>query len=120
GLVTPSGAAAVSMALLSQLERGDHVLAQEGVYGGTRKLLDSLQATQGIGVTYVPGGDPEAWARARTPRTRLLYVESLTNPCLDIPALDAAVAFARAEGLRTIIDNTFPTPINFRPAQLGF
>jgi len=120
GLVTPSGAAAVSMALLAHLERGDHVIAQEGVYGGTRKLLDSLEATHGIRVTYVAGDDVEAWEQARTEKTRVLYVESLTNPCLDIAALDEAVVFARRHRLVSIIDNTFPTPINLRPAELGF
>jgi cystathionine beta-lyase/cystathionine gamma-synthase len=119
-VVTPSGTAAVSMALLAHLEKGEHVLAQEHLYGGTRKLLDSLSARYGVDVTYVPAEEPEAWARALRPGTRVFYVETLTNPLLEVAPLDEAVAFSRRHGLVSVIDNTFATPVNFRPVGLGF
>ncbi|QRK10906.1 aminotransferase class I/II-fold pyridoxal phosphate-dependent enzyme [Archangium violaceum] len=119
-VVTPSGTAAVSMALLAHLEKGEHVLAQDHLYGGSRKLLDSLRERYGVEVTYVPAEEPEAWARALRPTTRVFYLETLTNPLLEVAPLDEAVAFARRHGLVSMIDNTFATPVNFRPVELGF
>ncbi len=119
-VVTPSGTAAVSMALLAHLEKGDHVLAQDHLYGGTRKLMDSLSERYGVDVTYVPAEEPEAWARALRATTRVFYMETITNPLLEVAPLDEAVAFSRRHGLVSVIDNTFATPVNFRPVGLGF
>ena len=119
-IVGPSGTAAISMTLQTLLAQGDHLLAQERVYGGTRKVLDALAGRQGIEVSYVPFEAVEPWREALRPNTRAIYVESLTNPLLEIGPLDEAAAFARAHGLVSVIDNTFASPVVFRPAELGF
>jgi cystathionine beta-lyase/cystathionine gamma-synthase len=119
-LVTASGMAAISTSLLAVLTSGDHLLAQDCLYGGTHDLLTRDFAGFGLSYGFVPGDDPDAWPRALTPRTRAIYVEALSNPLLQVPELRAVVAFARAHGLVSIIDNTFATPVNFRPVELGF
>jgi cystathionine gamma-synthase/cystathionine gamma-lyase/cystathionine beta-lyase len=119
-LATASGMAAVSASLFSILRAGDHVLAQEGVYGGTHDLMTRDLPRLGIEVTFVPGEDPAAWPIAATARTRVFYVESMTNPLVRIADLPAAAAFARERGMVSIIDNTFATPLALRPLRHGF
>lgn len=118
-VVTPSGTAAISMALTSHLSAGDHVLAQRDIYGGTRKILTDLGHRMGVSVSYVDMEDADAWQRALTRQTRIFYIESISNPLLAIAPLDQVVAFARDHGLVTMVDNTIATPVNFRPAALG-
>lgn len=120
GLVTASGIAAVSASLLSVLKAGDHVLAQDALYGGTHQLLTQDLPRYGITVDFVDGNKPEAWAAKLKPNTRVFYTESVTNPLLKIADHSAVVAFARQHGLVSMIDNTFATPINFRPIALGY
>ena len=119
-LVAASGMAAISATLLSLLATGDHVLAHDGLYGGTYDFLAKDLPKLGISVTFVDAGRPETWAAHVTPKTRIFYVETITNPLLRVLALDEVVAFARARKLVTIIDNTIATPIQFRPAEHGF
>jgi cystathionine gamma-synthase/cystathionine gamma-lyase/cystathionine beta-lyase len=119
-LATASGMAAVSASLFSILRAGDHVLAQEGVYGGTHDLMTRDLPRLGIEVTFVSGEDPAAWSKAATARTRVFYLESMTNPLVRIADLPAAAAFARARGIVSIIDNTFATPLALRPLRHGF
>src|SRR5437870_3256553 len=109
-LATASGMAAISASLRSVLRAGDHVIAQEGLYGGTHDLMTRDLPRLGIAVTFVPGDDPAAWRAAATPRTRVFYVEALTNPLLRVGDLPAAAAFARERDIVSIIDNTFATP----------
>jgi cystathionine beta-lyase/cystathionine gamma-synthase len=120
GLVTASGMAAISAALLSLLGAGDHVLAHESLYGGTHGLLTGDLAALGIEVTFVDANRAETFAAALRPNTRVFYVEAITNPLLQVPDLDGVVAFARKHGLTTLIDSTLATPVNFRPAERGF
>ncbi len=119
-LATVSGMAAISAALLSNLRAGDEVLAQEGLYGGTHDLMTRDLPRLGIEVRFVPGDDPAAWRKALSPRTRVFYLESMTNPLVRIADLPAAAAFARERGLVSIVDNTFATPLSFRPLRHGF
>jgi cystathionine beta-lyase/cystathionine gamma-synthase len=119
-LATASGMAAISASLLSVLRAGDHVLAQEGLYGGTHDLMTRDLPRLGIGVTFVPGDDPAAWRAAATARTRVFYLEALTNPLLRVADLPAAAAFARERDLVSIVDNTFATPLALRPLRHGF
>ena len=119
-LVTASGMAAISTTLLTVLAPGDHLLAQDCVYGGTHDLLSHELAELGIHTDFVDADDPESWAARLRPKTRAIYVESLTNPLLQVADLEAVVRFARAHGLVSIIDNTFTTPVNFRPIEHGF
>jgi cystathionine beta-lyase/cystathionine gamma-synthase len=71
-------------------------------------------------VDFVSGIDPAAWSAALRPNTRMLYVESISNPLMEVADLRAGVDFARQNGLLSVIDNTFASPVNFRPAELGF
>jgi cystathionine beta-lyase/cystathionine gamma-synthase len=119
-LVTSSGMAAISSTLLSLLAAGDHVLAHDGLYGGTYDLLTQDLPRLGITATFVDASRPETWAAAVTPRTRVFYVETLTNPLIQLVALDEVARFARERGLISVIDNTLATPINFRPVEHGF
>jgi len=119
-LVTSSGMAAISSTLLSLLSTGDHVLAHDGLYGGTFDLLTKDLPRLGITCTFVDAGRPETWAAQVTPRTRVFYVETLTNPLVQVVALDDVARFARERGLVSIIDNTIATPINYRPVEHGF
>jgi len=119
-LVTASGMAAISTTLLTVLAPGDHLLAQDCVYGGTHDLLTTELAALGIETDFVDADDPASWARRLRPNTRAIYVESLTNPLLQVADLEGVVQFARAHGLVSMVDNTFATPVNFRPMEWGF
>ena len=119
-LVTSSGMAAISTALLALLSNGDHFLAQNCLYGGTHDLVTKDLVGYGITHSFVDGSRPDTWEAALQPNTKLMYVESIANPLLDVPDLEAVVAFAKRHGLITLIDNTFASPINFRPAEAGF
>ncbi len=119
-VVAGSGMAAISTTLLALLENGDHFLAQDCLYGGTRGLL--TEDIPGIGVDYdlIRGNDPDSWSALLRPKTRLVYVETMTNPLLEVTDLEAVVAFAREHGLISVVDNTFASPVNLRPLELGF
>lgn len=119
-LVTASGMAAISTALLTVAGAGDHLLLQRELYGGTHGLATVELPHLGIECDLVDGGDPSAWESKLRPTTKALYLESLSNPLLGVPDLEAAVAFARAHGLVSMVDNTFASPLGLRPAELGF
>jgi len=119
-LVTASGMAAISTALLTLLASGDHLLAQNCLYGGTHDLVTKDLGAYGITHDFFDASQPETWESKLRPTTKLLYVETIANPLLDVPDLEAVVKFAKAHGLVTLIDNTFASPVNFRPAELGF
>jgi cystathionine gamma-synthase/cystathionine gamma-lyase/cystathionine beta-lyase len=119
-LVAASGMAAISSALLSLLAAGDHVIAHDGLYGGTHDLFSKDLPRLGIACTFVDAHRPETWEAALRPTTRAFYVETLTNPLIQVVALPEVARFARAHGLVSLIDNTLATPIQFRPAEHGF
>ncbi|MEM7193764.1 MAG: aminotransferase class I/II-fold pyridoxal phosphate-dependent enzyme [Pseudomonadota bacterium] len=120
GLVTSSGMAAISTALLSVLKSGDHLIAQTGLYGGTHTFLVHDLTQLGIEVDLVDMSDISNLENSFKPNTRAIYVESMTNPKLNVIALDEVVARARSREIVTLIDNTLPSPVNFRPAEMGF
>jgi cystathionine beta-lyase/cystathionine gamma-synthase len=119
-LVTASGMAAISTTLLTVLSSGDHVLVQDCLYGGTRGFLTHECPSLGIAVDSIDANDPASWEPKLRPGTRAIYVETMTNPLLEVGDLRAVVEFAHTHGLVSIIDNTFATPVNFRPPELGF
>ena len=119
-LVAASGMAAITTALLTVLKKGDHLLAQNCLYGGTHSFLTRDIADFGIAVDFVPCDEPEAWETCVRPETRAIYVETMSNPLLEVADLPAVVAFARSHGLVSLIDNTFASPVNFRPLEMGF
>jgi cystathionine beta-lyase/cystathionine gamma-synthase len=112
--------AAISATLFTTLSAGDHLLAQSCLYGGTYDLLAHDFAKFGIEFDFVDADDRDSWKAALRPNTRAFYVEALTNPLLEVADLRGAAEFAREYGLVSIIDNTFATPVNFRPIELGF
>jgi cystathionine gamma-lyase len=118
GLAFASGLAATD-ALLHLLDSGDHVVYSDDVYGGTFRLFDKVFKRHGLSFTPVDASDPGNVERAMTPRTRMVWLESPTNPMLKIADLAAIAALARARGAVSVVDNTFATPFFQRPLELG-
>ena len=119
-LVAASGMAAISTSLLAMLKAGDHLLVLDCPYGGTRGFIVEVLPRFGISYTFIDPNDPRDWKHKLTPTTRAIYVETITNPLMQVPDLGAVVEFARSNDLLSMVDNTFASPINFRPAEHGF
>ena len=119
-VATSSGMAAVTATILAFLKQGDHLLAGNCLYGGTHDFLTQHAEDLGLSYTFVDDQRPDSWAHALRPNTRMFLVESITNPLMRVPRLRQVVEFARKERLMTIIDNTFASPVNFRPLSIGF
>lgn len=119
-IVTGSGMAAISGTLFSLLSQGDHVLVQDCVYGGTRGLFDNELRRMGITYTLVDLEDSASWASSLRGTTRAIYVETLSNPLIQVADLEAIVKFARDNGILSIVDNTFASPVNCAPIRFGF
>jgi cystathionine beta-lyase/cystathionine gamma-synthase len=119
-LVAASGMAAISTALLTVLKQGDHILIQDCTYGGTDSFVTHEFKSFGIEYDKIDAADPDSWHAKLRPNTRAIYVEAIANPVMSVADVAAAAAFAREHGLVSMIDNTFATPINFRPAEWGF
>jgi cystathionine gamma-lyase len=118
GLAFASGLAATD-AILHLLSAGDHVLASDDVYGGTFRLFDKVFRRHGLEFSYADMSDPANVARELRPNTRLVWIESPTNPMLKIVDLAAVAGLARAAGALSVVDNTFATPYFQRPLALG-
>jgi methionine-gamma-lyase len=118
-LVTSSGMGAIFTAVMSLLQSGDHVVAQQNLYPGATTLLNELLPRWGIDCTFVDQTDTSAFNEAVRPRTKLIYVETPTNPLMHITDLRAVASLARERGITTIVDNTFATPINQRALRYG-
>ena len=119
-LVTGSGMAAISTSLLTFLGKGDHLLAQDCLYGGTHDFVTKDIEKFGISYDFINGNDPDSWGRKLKPSTKAIYVETISNPLMQVPDLESVVGFAKSHGLVSMIDNTFASPVNFRPSELGF
>jgi cystathionine gamma-lyase len=118
GLAFASGLAATD-AILHLLSAGDHVVFSDDVYGGTFRLFDKVFRRQGLEFTAVDMTDPARVERALRPATRLVWIESPTNPMLKIVDLAAVAAVCRPRRVHTVVDNTFATPYLQRPLELG-
>ncbi len=118
-LVTASGMAAISTALLTVLSAGDHLLVQDSLYGGTHDFITKDFASFGIEYDFINGDDPASWKSKLRKTTKAIYLETVTNPLLHIPDIQAFIEFAKSNGLVSMIDNTFASPVNFRPAESG-
>jgi cystathionine beta-lyase/cystathionine gamma-synthase len=114
-----SGMGAITTTILALLKTGDHIVAQRDIYGGVTKFFSHWLPRLGIETTFVDTNDFDQHARAIRPNTRLLYLESPTNPTLRVVDLEKAVALTREHGLISMTDSTFATPINQRPAEYG-
>ncbi len=118
-VLTASGMAAVAVAALSVLRPGDHVVCADCVYSGTFELFGKVLPRWGVETTFVDPTDPEHYARALRPNTRLVYVETPANPVLTVTDIRAVAECSRAAGAVCVADNTFATPYNTRPLSLG-
>ena len=119
-LVAASGMAAIAGALFGVLESGDHVLVGDGLYGGTHELVTKDFARYGIEYDFIDVAEPRTWTAGLRPETRVVYVETITNPLVKVGDLAAVAPFARENGLISMIDNTFASPVNFRPPEHGY
>jgi len=116
---TASGMAAVAGALLSQLAAGDHVVAARALFGSCRYIIETLLPRFGVQSTLVDGRDLDAWRAAVRPETRLFFLETPTNPALELVDIAGVSAIARGAGAVVVVDNVFATPILQRPLSLG-
>jgi len=119
-LVTASGMAAISTTLLALFSPGDHILVQNCLYGGTQDFIISDFVPLGFQFDFIDADDPTSWTSMLKPNTRGLYVETITNPLIQVGDLKALAEFSRTNRLISMIDNTFATPVNFRPAEWGY
>ncbi len=114
-----TGMAAVSAAFLGSLQTGDHIVSATALFGSCRYVMETLLPRFGITTTFVDGSDLSAWAAAMTPRTKLLFVETPSNPTLSIVDIAAVAKIADKGGARLIVDNAFASPALQRPMELG-
>ncbi len=119
GLALASGQQAIAVALFNLAHAGHHVVAAEALYGGTITLLGQTFRRLGIGVTFVDATNPDAIARAIRPETRVVYIETLSNPKNDVLDYEAIAGVAHKHGLPLVCDNTAMTPVLFRPFDHG-
>jgi len=117
--VFASGMGAITTSILAFLKAGDHIVAQRDIYGGVTKFFSQWLPKVGIETTFVDTTDCEQHAKAIRPNTRLLYLESPTNPALRVIDMKRTAALAKQHGLLSMIDSTFGTPINQHPAEFG-
>jgi cystathionine beta-lyase/cystathionine gamma-synthase len=118
-LTFASGMGAITTTILALLKSGDHIVAQRDIYGGVTKFLTQWLPKLGIETTFVETTSHEEHGRAIQPNTKLLYLESPTNPTLRVVDLKAAANLSKHHGLISMIDGTFGTPINQHPADYG-
>ncbi len=118
GAAFGSGLAAIE-ALVKKLSAGDHVVSEENTYGGTTRMFNTILARLGIEFTYVDGRDLDQLHAAIRPETKLLYLETPTNPMMRLTDLAAAAQIGRDAGIPTCVDNTFASPYNQRPLEHG-
>jgi O-succinylhomoserine sulfhydrylase len=116
---TASGMAAVTASLLSSLRTGDHVVAAKAMFGSCRHVIEEILPRFGITNTLVDGGDVDQWQSAMRPQTKLLFLETPSNPTLAIVDLKAVAKIAHSAGARLIVDNAFATPALQRPFEFG-
>jgi methionine-gamma-lyase len=119
GLATSSGMAAINTVLLGLLRPGDHIIAQRRVYGGTVSVFASLAERCGVEVSYVGGDDPAEVKAALRPSSKILYLETISNPTVSVSDLPAMITEGRAGGLLSVVDNTFASPLLCQPLHHG-
>src|SRR5580693_6248522 len=114
GVAFGSGCAATT-ALLLTLASGDHVLAGDDLYGGTFRIFDKVMKPFGLGSSFIDMSDPKAVSAALTPKTRMIWLETPSNPLLKLFDIEAIAAIAKKANIPFVVDNTFATPFLQRP-----
>lgn len=117
--LTASGMAAVTAALMGCVRAGDHVVAGRALFSSCRWVIETFLARFGVSCTLVDGPDLAAWQAAVRPQTRCFFLESPSNPTLELTDIAGVAAIARAAGARLVVDNIFATPLLQRPLELG-
>jgi cystathionine beta-lyase len=118
-IIFSSGMAAILTSLFAMLKKGDHVIFQNDLYGGTYNAVSKELPRYGMDCTFVDGSVPENFEKAIKKETRVIYIETPSNPTLKITNIKAVADIAKKHGIVTIIDNTFASPVNQNPIDLG-
>ena len=116
---TATGMAAVTAAIACQVSTGDHIVAAKALFGSCRWVLETLMPQYGVETTLVDGADLSAWENAMRPNTKVCFLESPTNPTLELVDIKAVAELAHGVGARLIVDNVFATPLWQSPLELG-
>lgn len=119
GYATASGMSAVFASFMALLKQGDHLLSCNAIFGSTHTVITKYLNRYGIEYTYVPADKQDEWEKAVKPNTRMLYLETPTNPGLDIIDLEKAAELCKKHNLIFNVDNCFATPVNQRPIDFG-
>jgi O-succinylhomoserine sulfhydrylase len=119
GLATSSGMSAVFTALASRVSSGDHIVASRALFGSTHQLFTRILPKWGVTCDYADVADPASWERLLTPRTKLCFIETPSNPGLELIDLTGLAALTRARGIPLVVDNCFATPYLQQPLALG-
>lgn len=117
--VFATGMAAVTNAVMSQVRAGDHIVAAQALFGGCRYVVEDYAPRFGVASTLVDGRDPENFARAMRPNTKVVFLETPTNPTLELVDIRAVAEIAHAHGAKLIVDNVFATALYQKPLELG-
>ncbi|MCC6133902.1 MAG: O-succinylhomoserine sulfhydrylase [Candidatus Contendobacter sp.] len=118
-IATSSGMAAILATCMALLKSGDHIVSANSIFGSTISLFTNYLSKFGIATSYVPLSDPAAWAAAIRPETRLFYVETPSNPLMELADIQALADIAHAHGVLLVVDNCFCTPALQQPFKLG-
>lgn len=119
GFATASGMSAVFASFMALLKKGDHLLSFNSIFGSTHTVITKYLPKYGIDYSYVSIDKPEEWEAAIRPETKMIYLETPTNPGLDLVDLEVVSALARKHNLILNVDNCFATPIGQRPIEFG-
>lgn len=114
-----SGMAAVAAAILCQVKAGDHIVAARALFGSCRWVVETLAPRYGVECTLIDGRDLKNWESAIRPNTKLFFLESPTNPTLEVVDIAGVAALAKQIGAKTVVDNVFATPLFQKPLELG-
>jgi methionine-gamma-lyase len=118
-VATSSGMAAVSTIYMGLLAQGDHIVSTDAVYGPSRVIMETMFARFGVESTYVPTSNLDEIKKAIKPNTKMLFIETPTNPTMELTDIKACVAIAREHNLVLVVDNTFASPVLQRPIEMG-
>ncbi|CAN5338407.1 O-acetylhomoserine aminocarboxypropyltransferase/cysteine synthase [soil metagenome] len=118
-LALASGTSAIHYAIINLAKAGDEIVSANDLYGGTYTMFDAIHPSLGITTKFVDPKKADNFAKAITPKTRAIFIESCGNPALNVPDFDAIADVAKSKNLPLIVDNTFPTPALFRPLDHG-
>jgi O-succinylhomoserine sulfhydrylase len=119
GFATASGMSAIFASFMALLKQGDHLLSFNAIFGSTHTVITKFLPRFGIEYSYISAGDPDSWEAAIRPNTRMIYLETPTNPGLDIIDISRIAALAKKHNIILNVDNCFATPVGQRPIDLG-